>query len=473
MNKIKLRFPGLFLFFSLISLFVQAEIKLPAIFGNHMVLQQQTDAAIWGKSAAGKTVRVNTSWNNKNYQVQSDQQGNWKVKVNTPRAGGPYEITVSDGTTLKLEDVLIGEVWICSGQSNMAMPMKGYHNQPVIGSNEAIATSANPDIRLITVERDKSPEPKDDFTGEWKECLPENVANFSATAYFFGKMIQQVLDVPVGLIHSSWGGTNIEPWISEEGIKKYDWVPVPDKNNEGEYYYKNPSALFNAMIHPVVGYGLRGAIWYQGEANCYEPDRYQKLMPGLAEDWRAQWGIGDFPFFYVQIAPFDYSTLGSKVNSAFLRDAQRKAVDATVNFGMACILDAGEKTGIHPANKKVVGDRLSYLALAKTYGKNGFAFSGPVLKEMIVEGSLVKLTFDHAANGLTSFGKELENFEVAGGNKQFFPAKAYITGKGITLFSPEVENPVAVRYAFKNFVVGDLFNTEGLPASSFRTDDWK
>ncbi|MDD2380617.1 MAG: hypothetical protein PHV35_02860, partial [Mariniphaga sp.] len=169
MNKIKLRFPGLFLFFSLISLFVQAEIKLPAIFGNHMVLQQQTDAAIWGKSAAGKTVRVNTSWNNKNYQVQSDQQGNWKVKVNTPRAGGPYEITVSDGTTLKLEDVLIGEVWICSGQSNMAMPMKGYHNQPVIGSNEAIATSANPDIRLITVERDKSPEPKDDFTGEWKE----------------------------------------------------------------------------------------------------------------------------------------------------------------------------------------------------------------------------------------------------------------------------------------------------------------
>lgn len=467
-----LRLPGLLILFLQVSLFVHAEIKLPAIFGDHMVLQQLTDAAIWGKSTAGKAVKVNTSWNGKSYLAQPDKQGSWKVKVKTPSAGGPYEITISDGSIVKLKDVLIGEVWICSGQSNMAMPVKGYRNQPVLGSNEAIATSANPNIRLITVERDKSPEPKDDFTGEWKECLPENVANFSATAYFFGKMIQQVLGVPVGLIHSSWGGTNIEPWISEEGIKKYDWIPAPDKKIEGEYYHKNPSALFNAMIHPVVGYGLRGAIWYQGEANCWEPEHYQELMPGLAEDWRAKWGIGDFPFYYVQIAPFDYKSIGSDVNSAYLRDAQRKAADATVNFGMACILDAGEKAGIHPANKKIAGDRLSYLALAKTYGKSGFAWSGPVLKEMIVEGCLVKLTFDHADNGLTSFGKDLENFEVAGENKRFYPAKACITGSGVTLFSPEVANPVAVRYAFSNFVVGDLFNTEGLPASSFRTDNW-
>jgi sialate O-acetylesterase len=349
--------------------------------------------------------------------------------------------------------------------------MKGYRNQPITGSNETIATSANPNIRMLTVKRDKSLEEKDDFTGECQECLPVNVPDFSATAYYFGKMIQQALGVPVGLINSSWGGTRIEPWMSESGIKNFDWVNLPDKKQEGDFSQQTPTVLFNAMIRPMVGYGIRGAIWYQGESNRNEPDQYQKLMPGLAENWRAEWDIGDFSFYYVQIAPYDYGTSG--LNSAYLREAQLKASDATVNFGMACIMDAGEKNCIHPANKKAAGDRLAYLALVKTYGKRGFAWSGPVLKEMTVEGAVVKLAFDHAENGLTSYGKELEHFEVAGENKRFYPAKASITGKGITLFSASVEKPVAVRYAFKDFLVGDLFNTEGLPASSFRTDDWE
>ncbi|MDX9883251.1 MAG: sialate O-acetylesterase [Prolixibacteraceae bacterium] len=471
MKKMNFLQAGLIVVFVLFSVMSRAEIKLPAIFGDHMVLQQQTDAAIWGKATAGKTVRVNTSWDKKSYATQADQQGNWKVKVKTPKAGGPYEITISDGSSLKLNDVLIGEVWVCSGQSNMAMTMKGYRNQPITGSNETIATSANPNIRMITVKLDKSLEPKDDFAGEWKECLPENVVHFSATAYYFGKMIQQVLDVPVGLINSSWGGTRIEPWISENGIKKYNWVSLPDKEKEGDFSQQTPTVLFNAMIHPFVGYALRGGIWYQGESNRNEPDQYQKLMPGLAENWRAEWGIGDFPFYYVQIAPYDYGTSG--LNSAYLREAQLKAANSISNFGMACIMDSGERNCIHPANKKAAGDRLAYLALAKTYGKSGFAYSGPVLKEMTIEGSLIKLTFDFAENGLTSYGKELENFEIAGENKRFCPAKASITNKGITLFSSLVEKPVAVRYAFKDFVVGDLFNTEGLPASSFRTDDWE
>ena len=457
--------------FLLVSVFSQAEIKLPAIFGDHMVLQQQTDAAIWGKATPGKAVRVNTSWNKKSYSAQADSQGSWKVKVKTPKAGGPYEITISDGTTLKLKDVLIGEVWLCSGQSNMEMPMKGYRNQPITGSNETIATSANPNIRLITVKREKSLTAKDEFTGEWMECLPENVAKFSATAYYFGKMIQQVTGVPVGLINSSWGGTRIEPWISENGVKKFDWVSLPDKTEEGDFSQQTPTVLFNAMISPFVGYEIKGAIWYQGESNRNEPDQYEKLLPGLAENWRTEWGIGDFPFYYVQIAPYDYGTSG--LSSAYLRDAQRKAADETKNLGMACVMETGEKNCIHPANKKAAGDRLAYLALAKTYGKSGFEYSGPVLKEMKVEGSLVLLTFDHANNGLTSYGKELENFEIAGSNKRFVPAKAVITSKGITLFAANVAEPVAVRYAFKDFVVGDLFNTEGLPASSFRTDDWE
>jgi len=447
-----------------------AEVKLSAIFGNNMVLQQQTEAAIWGKATVNSKVRVTTSWNGKSYAVRADKNGNWKVKVTTPSAGGPYTIKISDGTPVTLKNVMIGEVWVCSGQSNMSMPMGGWRNMPVNGSNKLIATSHNPNIRLFTVTKDASLTATNNFQGSWKTCEPGNVAEFSATAYFFGLFLNKALGVPVGLINASWGGTRIEPWISETGFTKFDWVKLPDKAQQGAISPQTPTVLFNAMIHPMVGYGIRGAIWYQGESNRNEPAHYQKLLPGLVKNWRSVWGIGDFPFYYVQIAPFDYGTTG--FNSAYLREAQLKASTAIPNIGMACIMDAGEKNCIHPANKAAPGDRLAYLALVKTYGKKGFACEGPVLKEMNVKGSLVKLTFDNAPNGLTSFGKELSCFEVAGANKRFHPAKAFITKTGITLFSPSVNKPVAVRYAFKDFIVGDLFNIEGLPASSFRTDTW-
>ncbi|MBT3382230.1 MAG: sialate O-acetylesterase [Prolixibacteraceae bacterium] len=456
--------------FFLILSQINAEVKLPAIFGDNMVLQQQSDAAIWGTSAANKTVKVTTSWDKKSYSTKADSEGNWKLKVKTPSAGGPFSITISDGKTLKLSNVLIGEVWVCSGQSNMQMIMNGYHNQPVLGSNEAIATSTNNSIRLITIEREKNLEAQQDFSGEWLECIPENVANFSATAYFFGKLVQKALGVPVGLISSSWGGTRIEPWMSESGIKKFDWVNLPDKNMEGVFTQQTPTVLFNAMISPMVGYAIKGGLWYQGESNRNEPQRYEKLMPGLIENWRAEWEIGDFAFYFCQIAPYDYGTNG--MNSAFLREAQFNASTAIPNIGMACLMDVGEKNNIHPADKKAAGERLAYLALAKTYGQKGFEYSGPVLKEIKIEGSVVKLTFDHAKNGLTTFGKELVNFKIAGENKRFVPASATITREGISLVSPLVTSPVAVRYAFEDFVVGELFNNEGLPASSFRTDDW-
>jgi sialate O-acetylesterase len=448
-----------------------AEIKLPAIFCDNMVLQQQTDAALWGTAKPKTSVKITTSWNKKTYSVVSGSDGKWKTKVTTPVAGGPFVITITDGKQLTLNNVLVGEVWVCSGQSNMQMTMKGYTNQPTFGANEAIATSANQNIRLFTVERVKSLNPNDDFTGKWLECNPANVADFSAAGYFFGRMIQKALGVPVGLICSSWGGTRIEPWISEAGIKKFDWVKLPDKNMTGDFTQQTPTVLYNAMISPMVGYGIRGGLWYQGESNRNEAKQYEKLMPGLIENWRSEWGVGEFPFYFVQIAPFDYGPSG--LNSAYLREAQLKASTAIANTGMACIMDGGEKDNIHPGNKKEAGERLAFLALANTYGLKGFEFSGPVLKEMAIEGQLVKLTFDHASNGLTTFGKELKNFKVAGESKRFYPAQAFITAKGITLFCPAVEKPVAVRYAFDDFVVGELFNTEGLPASSFRTDDWE
>lgn len=470
MTKTILRFFSMFIAAMLISVSMQAEVKLPAIFGNHMVLQQQTDAAIWGNASPSKNVSVKTSWDGKSYSTRADNNGNWKLKVKTPKAGGPYSIAISDGKELKLNDVLIGEVWVCSGQSNMEMPVKGFRNQPVIGSNEAIANATNESIRLFSVTRKTSLEPLDDFTGQWTECVPENVANFSATAYYFGRMLQKALGVPVGLINSSWGGTRIEPWMSENGIKKFDFVPLPDKNQTGALSPQIPTVLYNAMIKPMVGFSMRGGIWYQGESNRNEYKEYQKLMPGLIQNWRDEWGIGDFPFYYMQIAPFVY---GGGVNSAFLREAQLKASTVLQNTGMACLMDVGEALCIHPANKQVGSERLAYLALAKTYGKKGFEYSGPVLKEMTVEGMMVKLTFDHAGNGLTTFGKDLSNFKIAGENKRFYPAQAIITGSGISLVSPMVEKPVAVRYAFDDFVVGELFNTEGFPASSFRTDDWE
>jgi sialate O-acetylesterase len=470
MKRIFLFFITVLIVLDITSISLYGEVKLPAIFGDNMVLQQKTDAAIWGKAVNGSTVKVITSWNNKMYTVKAGNDGSWKVKVTTPSAGGPYEISISDGKTLKLKNVLIGEVWVCSGQSNMEMPVRGYFNQPVTGSNDAIVTSSNPSIRLFTVEKATSLQPVYDFTGGWKLCEPENVSEFSATAYYFGLLLNKVLNVPIGLVNTSWGGTRIEPWISEAGIKKFDFVTLPDKNQQGTLSPQTPTVLFNAMINPMVGYGIRGAIWYQGESNRNEADKYVKLLPGLVENWRSLWGVGDFPFYYVQIAPFDYGTGG--LSSAYLREAQLKASTAIPNIGMACIMDLGEKDNIHPVAKKTGSERLALLALTKTYGKSGFASSGPVLKEMIVEGPVVKLTFNNAQNGLTSFGKELSCFEVAGANKRFVPAKAFITDAGITLMSAEVTDPVAVRYAFKDFIVGDLFNIEGLPASSFRTDEW-
>lgn len=449
---------------------VFAEIRLPAIFCDNMVMQQQTQASIWGKASKNALVKVTTSWNHRSYSTTATINGNWSLKVATPKAGGPYEITISDKKTIKLKNILIGEVWVCSGQSNMEMPVKGYGylNQPVTASAESIALSTNLEIRLFTVNRTASLEPLDDFKGGWNLCEPEHVADFSATGYYFGLMLYRALHVPIGLISTNWGGSRIEAWIGESGYKNFDWI----KNSVEKFSQRaTPTVLFNAMINPMVGYGIRGAIWYQGEENHNEPKEYAKLLPGLIQNWRDLWGIGDFPFYYVQIAPFDYGPSG--LNSAYFREAQLKASKTLPNIGMACIMDIGEKDCIHPASKEVGSKRLALLALAQTYGVKGLNCQSPVLKEIKVNDGVVKLTFDNVSNGLTSFGKELSCFEAAGENKRFYPAKAFISGDGVTLFAAQVAKPVAVRYAFKDFIIGDLFSTEGLPVSSFRTDDWE
>lgn len=455
-----------------------AEIKLPSIFTDNMVLQQKADVAIWGWAKSGAIVRVTTSWNGKSYSAKAGTSGQWKVKFSTPSAGGPYDLTISDGKATHLKNVLVGEVWICGGQSNMEMPMKGFKGQPVLGSNDAILKSRNNKIRLYTVPRSSQTEVQENSKpSRWKIAEPESVSNFSATAYYYGRLLNEMLDVPIGLINVSYSGSFIEAWMTPETLKRFEDIKIPSKGDTIKAVSRTPTTLYNGMLHPIIGYGIKGAIWYQGESNYERPDQYGELFPAMVKEWRSLWSIGDFPFYYVQIAPYNYAQLppynyGGKFNSAHLRDAQRKSLSKIPNSAMAVTLDIGEENYIHPANKEAGGKRLALLALANTYGLKGFGSGSPLYKSISITGSVATISFENVVNGLTSFGKELTTFEIAGQNKTFYPAKAAIHGSSISVSSPMVKEPVAVRYAFKDFIIGDLFNTEGLPAASFRTDDW-
>ncbi|MEQ7799489.1 sialate O-acetylesterase [Pedobacter sp. ASV1-7] len=458
--------------------FSSAEVKPASIFTDHMVLQQQTDVAIWGWANNNSLVTLTSSWNKKKYTVKTDETGKWKLKIATPKAGGPYEITISDGKNITLKDILIGEVWFCGGQSNMEMPMKGFRSQPILGSNETILKSANSQIRLYTVPRSSVAVRQDNSKpSDWKVANPESVADFSASAYYFGKLLSEMLGVPIGLINDSFGGSSVQAWMSPESLNSFPEVKIPAKTDVIKVASRTPTTLYNGMLFPVIGYGIKGAIWYQGESNRIESDKYEDLFPAMVKDWRNVWGMGEFPFYYVQIAPFGYlkpeqiATAG-KTNSAYIRDAQRKSLLKIPNSGMAVLMDVGESYNIHPANKEKVGHRLAYLALNKTYGMKGFGYASPDYESMSISDGTVAIKFSNAPNGLTAFGKTLELFEVAGADKVFHPANAVIKGTEVIVSAAAVPVPVAVRYAFKDFVIGDLFGTDGLPVSSFRTDDW-
>ncbi|MBL7742501.1 MAG: sialate O-acetylesterase, partial [Chitinophagaceae bacterium] len=318
------------LFFSLIILSpVIASVKLPSFFSDNMVLQQQTDAAIWGWAKANATVQVVASWNKKKYAVKTGADGKWKTKISTPAAGGPYEITISEGNTITLRNVLIGEVWFCSGQSNMEMPMKGFKDQPILGSNDAVFNSVNNNIRIYTVPRSVQNEPQDTSKhSSWKAAKPEDISNFSATAYYFGRILYQQLKVPVALINDSYGGSPAEAFMSRESLKDFPDIKIHAPGSTEKLNNKNATTLYNGMIRPITGYTIKGCIWYQGESNNGRPDEYEKLFPAMVSLWRSEWGQGNFPFYFAQIAPYTYSTYSSgswneKMNSAYLRDAQR------------------------------------------------------------------------------------------------------------------------------------------------------
>ncbi|OQA02646.1 MAG: hypothetical protein BWY69_00949 [Planctomycetes bacterium ADurb.Bin401] len=613
-----------------------------------MVLQQKSNVPIWGWSLPNEQITILPSWQQQGTSLIADSNGNWKTEISTPEAGGPYTIIIKGHKELKISDVLIGEVWICSGQSNMEVPMGWLGTER---SRKDIAQADNQQIRMFDVKDRYSIFEENDCLGSWNTWVPatsENVQWFSAVGYYFGKRLQEELDIPIGLISSHWGGTEAECWMDLESVKKFgrleniakviegirennedpdvafanvinnwlkkveeedhgikdqwfgndyndiDWQIInqptqwtnsplkgvhgsvwfrkeiileknPPRNLEislgqvddidsiwindnyigttfgcnikrtykipygylnkgrntiairvidtggeggfigeskemriataseeliniaGEWKYKVsnpktnwmeprhtkisqnfPTALFNGMIAPIIPVRIAGVIWYQGEGNVVFPIEYRTLFPAMIENWRNRWGQGDFPFYYVQIAPWAY---GDSSLSQALREAQMMTLSLS-NTGMAVTLDIGEERDIHPRNKHDVGDRLARWALNKTYGKTDVIFSGPIYKSMKIEGSKIRIFFDCTADGLMVKGSELSEFTIAGQDKKFVPAKAIIDGLSVVVSSPKVANPQAVRFCWSNCAVSNLFNSALLPASSFRTDDW-
>ncbi len=470
-----LKLTTLFLFIFIIA---HAEIKLPAIFSDNMLLQQNTQVNIWGKTDANKTVKIKTSWSKKTIKTIADESGNWKISFLTPVTDGkPQSITISDGKTVVLNNVLLGELWFCSGQSNMEMPMKGFKNQPVENSNMDILNSKNGGIRLFTVKRNASLVPQQDVSGQWFEASPESVREFSATAYYFGRLLNKTLNVPVGLIASSWGGSSAEAWMSADMLKAFPQVKIPTSEDGIRDKNRTPTMLYQAMISPLIGLSIKGFIWYQGETNYDRANTYTDMFSILVKGWRENWQLKDtIPFYYCQIAPYDYSLVTAKgkevINSAYLRESQMKAESLIPKSGMAVLLDVGMKTGIHPSKKYIAGERLALLALTKTYGLKGVCSESPVYKSIEIHNDTVQVSFERSDMWITAKENESKLVAVAGEDKVFYPAKAWIVRSKLYVKSDMVKKPLAVRYGFENFVEGDLFGTEGLPVSSFRSDNW-
>lgn len=455
----------------------QAEIKLPAIVSSHMVLQRNTTVVLWGWADAGEKITINTSWLTAPIATTTDSKGNWKIEIQTTNDKTPQTLKLTgDDSNIVLEDVLFGEVWLCSGQSNMQQPLNGYSGQPTFGGLEAIVKANNTNLRLFTVDRLGAKTPLNDvekYSG-WQAVNPKNAKDFSAIAYFFGQQLQEILDVPVGMIHTSWGGSSVQAWLSKEAIEAYQKVDLSGVDiTEGTNHI--PTALYNAMIHPLVPYTLKGALWYQGESNRGEPENYKKLFPAMVKDWRSQWNIGDFPFYYVQIAPYMYGdneVFDTPDNSAFIRETQLQCLDLIPNSGMAVTMDIGDDYCIHPPKKKEVADRLLFNALHQTYGFDTVDDAGPIYESSEPKEGGLLLSFKNAETGLFAYD-ELEGFEIAGDDKVFYPAIATIEDrKNVLVKSDKVSAPKAVRYAWRNWIVGTLYDTNLLPASSFRTDTW-
>jgi sialate O-acetylesterase len=437
---------------------LHAEVKPNILFTDGAVLQRGQNVPIWGTANDGEKVTVEFA---KQTVTTTARDGKWRVELKPLEAGGPFTLKISGDNKVTVKDLLVGEVWLASGQSNMEWKFSASHN-----SKEEAPKAKHPKIRMFTVAKATSLQPLDEVKGSWEECSPETVGKFSAVGYYFARDLHAELGVPVGVIHSSWGGTPAQAWTSAEGfdghpeLKGYaDQLKATALPEKGQNF---PAALYHAMIAPVVPYAMKGVIWYQGESNAQKSKEYQTLFPAMIADWRAKWKIGDFPFLYVQIAPF-------KGQPPEIREAQLLTLSNTKATAMTVTTDVGDANDIHPKQKEPVGHRLSLAARALAYGEK-IEYSGPLFESMKTQRDKAALSFRHAGGGLVAKDGELKGFTLAGANGKFVPAKAEIQGDKVIVSAEGVNAPKAVRYGWENVPDVNLFNKEGLPASPFRTD---
>ncbi len=478
---------------ALIAVNVRADVKLPALIADGMVLQQGTSVPLWGWADEGESVTVEFQ---KQKVTAVAKDGKWIARLKPLKAGGPFTLTISGRNKIEFKNVLVGEVWICSGQSNMQWTLRQTDN-----ADAEIAAAKYPLIRLFTVPRLEVDAPVKDVKAEWKETSPETVAAFSAVGYYFGRDLHKSRNVPVGLINNAVGGSPAESWMNAGTLKAdaeykqfFDEYPKRMETYEkGMAKFREdaekakaenkpaprppgrpwmPSGLYNGMLAPLAPYAIKGAIWYQGESNAARAYQYRRLFPAMIRNWRADWGQGDFTFLFVQLAAFGPNApkLGES-DWAELREAQLITLSNTPNTGMAVAIDVGTYDDIHPRNKQPVGSRLALAARSVAYGEK-IVHSGPVYQSMKVEGDRAILSFKHAGGGLEARGGELKGFIIAGEDKVWREAKAEIKGDRVIVTSAEVAKPVAVRYGWMKYPTCNLFNKDGLPATPFRTDDW-
>lgn len=443
-----------------------ADIRLPAVLSSNMVLQQQSQVKLWGWGEPYEVITVITSWDNKIYP-QTKPNGNacWQLNINTPAAGGPYTITIKGRNTIVLNNILIGEVWVCSGQSNMEMS----GNWGLQDIRQALPTANNSNIRFFHIPKTTAQTPQNDCNAQWLVCDSNTLRSFSAVGYFFGRNLNSKLNVPIGLVEAAWSGSSAEVWtpdsvVNNDPVLKQAATKIAANNqcpNIAGYAY-------NSMIAPVKNFAIAGVIWYQGENNTINAATYPRLFTSMIDAWRKAFSK-EIPFYFVQIAPFRYQL---KNVGALMRESQTVSMQHP-NTGMVVITDlVADTNNVHPANKHDVGLRLSNWALAETYHQQGITYKNPLFKSMSIHKDKAKLLFDNADKGLVLKGKEPLQLFVAGADQVFYPASASIKKNKLTVWSAEVKQPVAVRYGFSNTAIGNLFSTEGLPVGPFRTDNW-
>lgn len=486
------------------SLFSQAQLRLPAIISDGMVLQQNAKVALWGWAAPGEQITITNNWNRRAVTLTTDASGKWLTYITTTKAGGPYQLTFKASNTIDVNNILMGEVWLASGQSNMEFfigKTSSASYTSVINHDDVMKDAEHPDIRTIDVPNKVADTPVHDFKASWKLCTAKTVDSFSAVAYFFAREINKATGFPVGIVNATWGGTPAESWTKREVLqsdadlneillryqKAVDVFPQENEKYKaaatkwkedtsktkgaaprgpmGPAHNQSPYKLYNGMIVPIEPYTLRGVIWYQGESNADRAWQYRKLFPAMIKNWRDDWGNDKLPFYFVQISPH-------RGQNPEIRDAQLYVYRNVPNTGMAVTTDNGDSLDIHPRNKELVGKRLSLWALQNEYGKKDLIVSGPLYKSMKTEGNKIRIGFDYD-KGLSAKDGELKEFTIAGDDQNFIPANAKIEGNTVVVWSDAVKAPKAVRFAWKNVPHPNLYNGAGLPASPFRTDEWK